>query len=127
VAVILDTNALSAWLDGDPALRPHLETAQRISLSPIVLGEFRFGILGSRHRASYEQRLRLIEREFPPLPINGVTAGHYAALRRELPTKGRPIPWHDLWIAAQARQHQLAILSRDEHFDAVLNLQRISW
>src|SRR6202040_675091 len=58
-----------AWLDGDPALRPHLETAQRISLSPIVLGEFRFGILGSRHRASYEQRLRLIEREFPPLPI----------------------------------------------------------
>jgi predicted nucleic acid-binding protein len=61
------------------------------------------------------------------LPINGVTAGHYAALRLELATKGRPIPWHDLWIAAQARQHQLAILSRDEHFDAVLNLQRISW
>jgi tRNA(fMet)-specific endonuclease VapC len=127
VAVILDTNALSAWLDGDPALQPRLETAQRISLSPIALGEFRFGILGSRHRTSYEQRLRLIEREFPPLPINGVTAGHYAALRRELATRGRPIPWHDLWIAAQARQHQLAILSRDEHFDAVPNLQRISW
>ena len=125
--MILDTNALSAWLDGDPALQPHLETDQRISLSPIVLGEFRFGILGSRYRARYEQRLRLIEREFPPLPINGVTAEHYAALRRELATKGRPIPWHDLWIAAQARQHQLAILSRDEHFDAVLNLQRISW
>ena len=125
--MILDTNALSAWLDGDPALQPHLEAAQRISLSPIVLGEFRFGILGSRYRARYEERLGLIEREFPPLPINGVTAGHYAALRRELAGKGRPIPWHDLWIAAQARQHQLAILSRDEHFDAVLNLRRISW
>lgn len=125
--MILDTNALSAWLDGDHALQPHLEAAQRISLSPIVLGEFRFGILGSRHRANYEQRLRLIELEFPPLPINGITAGYYAALRRELATRGRPIPWHDLWIAAQARQHRLAVLSRDEHFDAVPDLARISW
>jgi tRNA(fMet)-specific endonuclease VapC len=125
--MILDTNALSAWLDGDPALQPQLETAQRISLSPIVLGEFRFGIMGSRYRGRYEQRLRLIEREFAALPITAATASHYAALRRELTTKGRPSPWHDLWIAAQARQHQLAILSRDEHFDAVPGLQRLSW
>lgn len=125
--MILDTNALSAWLDGDRALRRHLEAAPRISLSPIVLGEFRFGVLGSRHRDRYEQRLRLIEQEFPPLPLSGVTAVYYAALRRELATKGRPIPWHDLWIAAQARQHQLAVLSRDEHFDVVSDLQRISW
>ena len=125
--MILDTNALSAWLDGDRALRRHLETAQRISLSPIALGEFRFGVLGSRQRISYEQRLRLIEQEFPPLPINGITAAHYAALRRELAAKGQPIPWHDLWIAAQARQYQVAVLSRDEHFDAVPGLQRISW
>jgi predicted nucleic acid-binding protein len=88
---------------------------------------FRFGVLGSRHRTSYEQRLRLIEREFPPLPINGITAAQYAALRRELAAKGRAIPWHDLRIAAQMRQHQLAVVSRDEHFDAVSGLQRISW
>ena len=125
--MILDTNALSAWLGGDRGLQRHLETAQRILLLPIALGEFRFGVLGSRHRASYEQRLRIIEQEFPPLPINGITAAHYAALRRELAAKGRPIPWHDLWIAEQARQHQLAVLSRDEHFDAVPDLQRISW
>lgn len=125
--MILDTNALSAWLDGDEALAHQLENAQRISLSPIVLGEFRFGVLASRHRASYEQRLRLIEQEFPPLPLNGATASHYAALRRELKAKGRPIPWHDLWIAAQARQHRLPVLSRDEHFDLVPDLQRISW
>ena len=125
--MILDTNALSAWLDGNRSLRHHLEAAQRISLSPIVLGEFRFGILRSRHQAIYEERLRLIEQEFPPLPINGITAAHYAVLRHELAAKGRPIPWHDLWIAAQARQHRLPILSRDEHFDAVPELHRVSW
>ena len=125
--MILDTNALSAWLGGDPALEHQLATAQRISLSPIALGEFRFGILASRHRASYEGRLRLIEQEFPPLPINALTASHYAALRRELATLRQPIPWHDLWIAAQARQHRLPVLSRDRHFDVVPELLRIGW
>ena len=125
--MILDTNALSAWLDGNPALQDQLEAAQRISLSPIALGEFRFGVQGSRHRTIYEQRLGLIEREFPPLPITGATAAHYAVLRRELTAQGRPIPWHDLWIAAQARRHHLPVLSRDEHFDSVLDLERISW
>ena len=125
--MILDTNAMSAWLDGDPALEQHLASAPRILLSPIALGEFRFGILKSRHRTVYEQRLRLIEREFPPLAINGATATYYASLRKELATKGRPIPWHDLWIAAQARQHALPVLSRDDHFSAIPGVQRISW
>ncbi len=44
--MILDTNALSAWLGGDRGLQRHLETAQRILLLPIALGEFRFGVLG---------------------------------------------------------------------------------
>ena len=125
--MILDTNALSAWLDGNQAIERRLTAAERISLSPIALGEFRFGVLASRHREKYEQRLQLIEREFPPLPISGITASHYARLRRQLTLQGRPIPWHDLWIAAQARQHHLPVLSRDEHFDAVPDLRRISW
>ncbi|MDQ6911788.1 MAG: PIN domain-containing protein [Verrucomicrobiota bacterium] len=125
--MILDTNALSAWLDGDRALERHLASADRISLSPIALGEFRFGVLSSRHRGKYEERLRLVEEEFPPLSINGATAVRYAALRRELASKGRPIPWHDLWIAAQALQHRLPVLSRDEHFDVVPSLRRVSW
>lgn len=125
--MILDTNALSAWLDGDAAISQELQKARRISLSPIVLGEFRFGVLGSRHREAYEQRLLLIEKEFPPLPLNGTTASYYAVLRRELSARGRPIPWHDLWIAAQAQQHRLPVLSRDEHFDLVPDLKRISW
>ncbi|CAN5160981.1 hypothetical protein BH20VER2_BH20VER2_17500 [soil metagenome] len=125
--LIVDTNALSAWMDGDPALRPVLQNAQRIALSPIALGEFRFGVLGSRHRAAYEEQLRLVEDEFPPLQINGSTAQYYASLRRVLAARGRPIPWHDLWIAAQALQHRLQILSRDTHFDLIPNLERVSW
>lgn len=125
--MILDTNALSAWLDGDAAIHARLNTADAIALSPIALGEYRFGVLQSRHRARYEEQLVLIEAEFPPLVFGSRTARHYSEIRLELRRAGHPIPWHDLWIAAQAREYALPVLSRDEHFDAVAGLTRLSW
>jgi len=125
--MILDTNALSGWLDDDPKVRALLREAVVIALSPIVLGEYRFGILASRFRAEYEQQLRKIEHDLPPLLLDGATAVHYAELRRLLRRSGRPIPWHDLWIAAQARQHRMPVLSRDTHFDVVPGIIRIGW
>ena len=125
--VILDTNALSALLDGEPSIRGVLEQAGMIYLSPIVLGEYRFGILASRHRSQYEQELARMEMEVPALPLDEVTASHYAEIRQELKSAGSPIPWHDLWIAAQSRQHLLPILSRDAHFDQVEGITRIGW
>jgi tRNA(fMet)-specific endonuclease VapC len=44
-----------------------------------------------------------------------------------LDTIGRPIPGNDAWIAALALQHRLPILSRDEHFDVVVGIERKSW
>jgi len=38
--VVIDTNALSAWLDGDPGIERPLSSAARLLLSPIVLGIF---------------------------------------------------------------------------------------
>ena len=55
------------------------------------------------------------------------TARQYATIRKELKEAGTPIPWHDLWIAAQARQHFLPILSRDTHFDYVRGITRLTW
>jgi len=51
----------------------------------------------------------------------------YASLRASLKRSGRPIPVNDAWIAALAMQHQLPILSRDVHFDALSDVRRISW
>ena len=48
---------------------------------------------------------------------------HYAAINLELRQTGKPIPTNDLWIAALCRQHDLPLLSRDRHFDAVSGIQ----
>ena len=125
--MILDTNALSAWLDGDPVIESKLTTATRVVLSVIVMGEYRFGILFSRKRAEYEERLVLVEADLPVVAIDSETAVHYAAIRKELKEAGTPIPWHDIWIAGQARQHAMPVLSRDTHFDYVRGITRLTW
>ncbi len=125
--MILDTNALSAFADGDPGVGRVLRGAGRAAIPVIVLGEFRYGIAGSRHRAVYEDWLDAHLAQFETLAVTDGTSITYAALRVDLRKAGRPIPANDAWIAALALQHRLPILSRDVHFDAVTGLARMSW
>jgi tRNA(fMet)-specific endonuclease VapC len=125
--VILDTNALSAMADGDPDLEPALRRTNAVALPVIALGEYRYGVRQSRHRAKYEKWLADLMESCRVLNVDGDTAEHYAEVRDELKRSGQPIPGNDVWIAALARQHDLPILSRDRHFDFVTSLRRIDW
>ncbi len=125
--MILDTNALSAVADNEPAAVRIFRRAAAIELPVIVLGEYRFGIAHSRRRAEYEAWLKELIAATRVLPVDDATSGHYAQIRAELKKAGHPIPSNDLWIAALARQHRLPLMSRDGHFDAVQGLIRIGW
>jgi tRNA(fMet)-specific endonuclease VapC len=125
--VILDTNALSAFVDGDVGVGDVLRQQPRAAIPVIVLGEFRYGIAGSRHRGAYEAWLASHLVQFDVLVVTEETAVTYAALRVTLKRLGRPVPANDAWIAALALQHRLTILSRDEHFDVVPDLERKAW
>jgi tRNA(fMet)-specific endonuclease VapC len=127
LAVILDTNALSALADGDPKLEPVLLQASELSIPVIVLGEYKFGVRQSRNRSRYQTWLSDLETNCRVLDIDAGTAEHYADIRTELKLSGRPIPSNDLWIAALARQHHLPVLSLDQHFDFVARLKRFNW
>ena len=93
----------------------------------IVLGEFRYGIAQSRYRATYERWLTSHLGHFDVLAVTDETAISYAMVRIGLKSKGTPIPANDAWIAALALQHELPVLSRDRHFDAVAQLRRHAW
>jgi tRNA(fMet)-specific endonuclease VapC len=125
--VILDTNALSAFVDGDAGVGEVLRQQPRAAIPVIVLGEFRYGIAESRHRPAYEAWLESQLPHFDILAVTDETAVAYAALRVALRRSGRPIPANDAWIAALALQHRLPVLSRDQHFDVVPGLKRTSW
>jgi len=125
--MIVDTNALSAAADADPAVLAILARADQMAIPVIVLGEYRYGIGLSRKRASYESWLTGLLRDCLVLDINEPTTRHYAEIVLELKRLGKPIPTNDLWIAALSRQHSLPLLSRDRHFDLVAGIKRIDW
>jgi tRNA(fMet)-specific endonuclease VapC len=125
--ILLDTNALSAFIDGEPEIGTRLVSESFVAIPVIVLGEFRYGISGSRYRGKYERWLEDHVPEFEILAVTEPTTLVYARLRVALKKTGRPIPANDAWIAALALQHRLPILSRDEHFDAVPGLRREIW
>jgi len=125
--MILDTNALSAWADGNPSCRPAFAEASRLLVPVIVLGEYQYGIRQSRFRERYEEWLR---RNLPFAEIISVTqdtADRYAELRLQLKSHGTPIPANDLWIAAIVLEHRLPLLSNDAHFDHITGINRITF
>jgi tRNA(fMet)-specific endonuclease VapC len=127
VDLILDTNALSAVAEGQPEIARPLSAAAQPAIPVIVLGEYWFGIAGSRFRTAYEGWLKKYLPTYAVLRIDEGTAVEYARLRVELKAAGTPIPSNDIWIAALCRQHSHPILSRDRHFDLVHGLRRIAW
>ena len=125
--MILDTNALSAFADGDENLLRVIENSDQLAVPVIALGEYIYGIRQSRYRASYERWLHLHLPLLDLLPVGPETARWYADIRRELKSSGNPIPSNDVWIAAVAREHNFPVLSRDSHFESVPGLRRLTW
>jgi tRNA(fMet)-specific endonuclease VapC len=125
--LILDTNALSAFADGVTSVVERLAAADELHVPVIVLGEYCFGIATSQRRREYEAWLTRGRAFWNVLPVIEETATHYASIRHQLKKAGTPLPANDVWVAALARQHDLSILSRDTHFDAVPDIKRLSW
>ncbi len=125
--MVLDTNALSAAADNDPAVITLLARAEQMAIPVVVLGEYRYGIAQSRHRVSYENWLKALVNDCLVLDIHEPTTRYYAEITLELRRKGTPIPTNDIWIAALCREHDLPLLSRDQHFDQVTGSRRIAW
>lgn len=127
MALIFDTNALSAFADGDQKLLRVIENETELALPVIVLGEYLYGIQQSRLRASYEAWIRENLSFFELLPMVRETAERYSEIRNELKSAGTPIPANDLWIAALARHRRMRLVTRDGHFRLIRGLHVLAW
>jgi tRNA(fMet)-specific endonuclease VapC len=125
--LLLDTNALSDFAESEPAIMELLAEVQVLALPVVVVGEYRFGIAQARNVADYHLWLERLITQTDVLNITDETTIHYAEVRLDLKRIGRPIPMNDVWIAALCRQHELPILSRDQHFDVVPRIKRLAW
>lgn len=79
--MILDTNALSAYLDRAPEAVEIVSEAREIAIPVIVAGEFAFGIARSRRRELYERSLQALQirLSLAPFTFGGfLTTGPFA-------------------------------------------------
>lgn len=124
--ILLDTNAVIAFLDDDQSVINAI--GERAAFIPFpVVGELYFGVYKS---ARVKQNLATVHRvlaEFPVLFCDRESLEVYGRTKHELKRKGRMIPENDIWIAAVAIASQLEIVSRDDHFSNINNLRVVRW
>lgn len=125
--ILLDTNVVIDFLRGDAAVEEQLLQADEIFVPAVALGELFYGALRSDRSGEHVDIIRDFEAECTILPCDRMTATEYATIKNALRVKGRPIPENDIWIAAIARQHDLALATRDDHFNEVEEITRENW
>lgn len=123
----IDTNRYTDLCRGDAYVVETVECADEVWLPFIVLGELRAGFAVGSQGPQNEAVLRrfLLKPRVGILYADEQTTHHYASVYRQLRKQGTPIPTNDMWIAALALQHSLALLARDTHFDALPQLTRV--
>ena len=116
--LLIDSNRYRDFCAGCIEVVHLIQRAEEIHLPFVVLGELRAGFAcGTRARENEKALARFLSSPRVRLLFaDEATTHHYANLFRQLRAQGTPIPANDLWVAALAVQHGLALLSRDEHF-----------
>lgn len=123
---LLDTDIAIEVLRGDRELWERIRAKPEIYLSVVVLGELYYGARGSGRPVKNAERVDELKGRVTVLGCDEETARVYGELKARLKVRGRMIPSNDLWIAASALQHDLVLVSRDAHYDAVEGLGRDS-
>jgi tRNA(fMet)-specific endonuclease VapC len=125
--VALDSNRYDDLITGNEEIADIVEIADAVYLPFVVVGELRAGFATGRRQGENERLLKqfLMKDDVDILFADEQTTYHYASAYAQLRRQGTPIPTNDLWIAALVLQHDLALCSRDRHFDNLAQIPRV--
>jgi predicted nucleic acid-binding protein len=128
---LVDTNHLSAYLDGNPVLQPRVDAAlrggDRFGICLPIHCEYRAGIRVSRRYRQNLARFQAALGIFRLWPTDEDTTAEFAEIFRELRSAGRMLSQFDLLIAAVARQYKLILLTADQDYEPVGRLRTENW
>lgn len=127
VSIILDTNSVIAYINGDSEAARRIELTPELLLPSIVIGEMVYGANESARRDENIELLKKFASVCEVLFCGEEAAYEYGHIKSDLKKKGTKIPENDMWIAACAIVADVPFLSRDAHFDAVDGLKRVDW
>jgi predicted nucleic acid-binding protein len=116
--ILLDTNAYAAFKRNDPVALEVMRSSEYIGVNTIVLGELYSGFKGGNRENRNRKELAqfLDSPRVETVMIDEETSEFYAKIYWDLKTKGNPVPSNDMWVAASAMRHGLALFTFDDHF-----------
>ncbi len=123
---VADTSVFIAQETG----RPLGDLADEIAVSVITLAELELGVLRARDPQTRSIRLATVSQvraTYPVLPVDDVVASCFARIAAQELGTGRRLRRHDVWIAATALRHGVAVVTQDVDFGsfAAVNVMRV--
>ena len=122
--VAIDTNIYAAFKAGSAGIVELFRHCDYIGIDITVIAELYAGFaMGGREKKNRSELEAFLNS--PRVYLLGhdlETAEFYALIVKQLREKGKPIPTNDIWIAASAMRHSLALISHDRHFEAIKGL-----
>ena len=117
--LMLDTNTYTAYLRDVPVVVARVDSAVRILLPAVVVGELLYGFKhGTRYRQNLDQLERFLDKPVVDfVPVTLATCHYFGSVAAALRRAGTPIPANDVWVAAHALQTGASLLTHDAHFE----------
>ena len=131
---LLDTNHWSYLQRNHPAVLARIQglpDETTIYMPVVAQAELLSGVELATHGPRKQKLLALYEQVVAEttdiIPVTSQVSEQYALILASLWRKGKPIKTNDIWIAAIAKAHDLILVTSDEHFQYVDDLQVEDW
>ncbi len=126
--IAIDTNIYTSFKCNDQDVVDAFRDCDYIGVDLTVIAELLSGFsLGGKEKRNREELEAFLNSPRVEILLHDLeTADYYALIVKRLKAKGRPIPTNDIWIAANAMKHGLALYSFDVHFEEIEGLLLLS-
>ena len=100
----------------------------RLAVSAVTIGELRAGVLAATDAVTRDRRLDTLTAalSLEPIPVDVEVANAWARLRVALRDAGLRMPVNDSWIAATAMALGVPIVTQDDDFPPLAELDIIN-
>jgi predicted nucleic acid-binding protein len=126
--IAIDTNIYTSFKVNDQCVVETFRDCDLIGVDITVIAELFSGFsLGAKEKRNKQELEAFLNSPRVEVLLHDLeTADYYALIVKRLRAKGRPIPTNDIWIAANAMKHGLALYSFDNHFEEIEGLLLLS-
>lgn len=119
---LIDTNVIIKLLSGEQKAVELFESLDAIHISAITAGELFYGAKKSSRINENMLLFKNFLAEYSIVEINENVSEVYGEIKANLVKRGVNIPENDIWIAATVISYNLNLVTYDEHFKNIEDL-----